>query len=61
MRNFGEGWMSKNASDLCKILFVFGNLNPKDLLRVLRPSKRMVNCASIEKAVAILQKEAQVA
>ncbi len=53
---FGNGWMSANARDLCKILFVFGNVNPVDLLKAIPASDRdTVNVRSIESAMARLR------
>jgi hypothetical protein len=50
--DFGEGWMSNNARDLCKIATVWGGFERAELVRriVLRPRdhERRVNTHTVE-------------
>jgi hypothetical protein len=59
MKDFGKGWMSSNAADLCKIMLVFGNVSIKDLLRELRTQQGpgILNVRSVEAALARLRNE----
>ncbi len=59
MKDFGKGWMTANAQDLCKIMFVFGSLDPMDLIMELKHvrtrDRQLVNVRTIENAIARLR------
>jgi hypothetical protein len=56
LANFGEGWMTKAAADLCRVLLVFGNVEPITLIKAL-PSgnRRKLNIRSVEHALMKLR------
>lgn len=59
MDRFGDGWMSKPAQDLCRIMFLFGNVDPVQLVRLLpHGGREKVNIRSVEKALAKLREVA---
>lgn len=56
--DFGDGWMTKNASDLCKIMVAFGNADAQDLVKTisfLHKRNCLVNQRTVEKALVILR------
>ena len=59
-KHFGEGWMSKNAADLCKIVFVFGGVDKIEmifLLNKIHPGGETINEATICKALQIMEND----
>lgn len=61
LKDFGKGWMSLNARDLCKIAFFFGGVAPKELvleLHRIHPGNIIINTTTVEKAFSNMNKEA---
>lgn len=54
-REFGQGWMSANARDLCRIVVAFGGVDPVTLLRELRPGSRLLTTRAVESALRRLR------
>lgn len=55
LATFGDGWMTRAARDLCRIMFVFGGVDPTELMKELgkqRFTGRYVNTSSVAAALA---------
>src|SRR5271166_2638804 len=55
---FGEGWMSGNAADLCKVAIAFGGFEPAEIVlavhRLQRDKSAKANSATVEKALQMI-------
>lgn len=59
-REFGGYWMSREASDLCRIAVAFGGFDPKELVARLiardlvrrRGAERSVNIRTVERVLS---------
>jgi hypothetical protein len=59
-KDFGKGWMSSNAADLCRIVTAFTDVSPDALVRMIHrihPGTCQVNVATVERALSILEAE----
>ena len=54
-KNFGEGWMSNNAADLCKVAIAFGGFEPDEIVlavhKLQRDKSTKANTATVERAL----------
>lgn len=60
-RDFGEGWMTNNARDLCKIAVALGGFDARELaLRIAKAPSRgdRVNAATVENVLDAMHREA---
>lgn len=61
--DFGKGWLTNNAADLFRIAVAFGGFDAKELtmrLYRIRPDNgRLINMATVERALGEIRKEAQ--
>ncbi len=56
LANFGKGWMSKDAADLCRIMIFAGNLDVFAFMKALPYGNRAkINIRSVERALAKLR------
>jgi hypothetical protein len=55
---FGDGWMSGNASDLCKVAIAFGGFEPAEIVlavhKLQRDKSAKANTATVEKALQMV-------
>jgi hypothetical protein len=57
-KTFGEGWLTKNAADLCKIAIAFGGFEAGEIVlavtKIQGKRKALANTATVEKALQMI-------
>ena len=57
-KNFGEGWLSNNAADLCKVAIAFGGFTPAEIVltvhKLQRDKSAKANTATVERALQMI-------
>jgi hypothetical protein len=58
---FGDGWLSGNAADLCKVAIAFGGFEPGEIVlavtKLQRDKGAKANTATVEKALQMIFEE----
>lgn len=59
--NFGDGWLSGNAADLCKVAIAFGGFEPGEIVlaitKIQRDKGAKANTATVERALQMIFEE----
>jgi hypothetical protein len=57
-KTFGDGWLTANAADLCKIAIAFGGFEPGEIVlavtRIQGKRDAKANTATVEKALQMI-------
>jgi len=58
-QTFGDGWLTKNAADLCKIAIAFGGFDGAEIVWAItkiqgRTNAAKANMATVEKALQLI-------
>lgn len=57
-KNFGDGWLTRNAAELCKIAIAFGGFEPSEIVltvtKIQGKRDAKANTATVEKALQII-------
>jgi len=57
-KSFGDGWLTNNAADLCRVAIAFGGFEPGEIVlavtKLQRDKAAKANCATVEKVLQLL-------